>query len=816
MKKILLLMTCLLAWGAAFAQKKGNISGKIVTETNEPLPHSLVKLVSITDTTKVIETSANLDGLYQFTNVDEGQYLLRIKMVSYQTHNGQKFSFTGSDLQLPVIKMQSTSKQLKEVSVVGQKPFVERKADKTVLNVENNATAAGNSVLELLEKAPGVTIDRQTDQIKLNNKAGITVMVDGKTNYLSGADITTVLSNMTSDQVASIELITNPSSKYDAAGNAGIINIKLKRNKNFGTNGSAVLNTGWGGVKDGPNNLYRHSANLNLNHRTEQWNIFGNTTYNTRSGFNETLLTRTANTPSMRTTFDQSFNRKQKSPGYSAKIGADYYASKKTVLGVMVDFFDAKNEVMGLSTADVNEYQGNTHTLSYIKQNNGNNSKMQNVTANFNVKHDLPKEEANITFDVDYANYTMDRNDSFDARYLNTAQQETNSSNLRNIVDAKIDVIAAKTDFSWPFSKTLKFEAGLKSSFVNTNNDFVSEQLNNGTWSDVLGRSNLFIYKENINAAYTNLSKNWKKWELQLGLRAEHTHSKGHSVTSNKIVDRNYVSLFPSIFLKQELSKNHSFNYSYSRRIDRPSYQQLNPFVQYLDPYTIDSGNPYLNAQFTDNFEFAYNFKEFSLSFNYADVRGMITQVSRQNDATRQIEVQRQNFGHANLYNANLFVPLKITKQWSMQNNFSANYQKYEDGTLVGAQFQKSKVSFNFNTSQSFVFSKTFRAELSFWYDSPKIRGVEETTIAQYALNLGVQKSLMQNRLKLRLSVDDILNTNYWEGRMKYQNVDMYVINHYVNRRASFSINYSFGNQQVKSARNRKTSLEDIKGRTGG
>lgn len=816
MKKILLLMTCLLAWGASFAQKKGSISGKIVTETNEPLPYSLVKLVNIADTTKTIEASANLDGLYQFANVSEGQYLLRVKMVSYQPYSGQKFSFTGSDLKLPEVKMHSTSKQLKEVSVVGQKPFVERKADKTVLNVENNATAAGNSVLELLEKAPGVTIDRQTDQIKLNNKGGITVMVDGKANYLSGADITTVLSNMTSDQVASIELITNPSSKYDAAGNAGIINIKLKRNKNFGTNGSAVLNAGWGGVKDGPSNLYRHSANLNLNNRTEQWNIFGNTTYNTRSSFNETLLTRTASTPSMLTTFDQSFNRKQKSPSYSAKIGADYYASKKTVLGVMVDFFDVKNEMIGLSNANINEYQANTRTLSYIKQNNGNNAKMQNLTANFNIKHDLPKEEANITFDVDYANYALDRNDNFDARYLNAAQEQTNSSNLRNIIDAKIDVIAAKTDFSWPFSKTLKFEAGLKSSLVNTNNDFISEQLNNGSWSDVLGRSNLFIYKENINAAYTNLSKKWEKWELQLGLRAEHTHSKGHSVTSNKIVDRNYVSLFPSIFIKQELSKNHSFNYSYSRRIDRPNYQQLNPFVQYLDPYTMDSGNPYLNAQFTDNLEFAYNFKEFSLSFNYADVKGMITQVSRQNDATKQIEVQRQNFGHANLYNANLFVPLKINKLWSMQNNFSANYQKYEDGTLVGAQFQKSKVSFNFNTSQSFTFSKTFRAELSFWYDSPRMSGVEETTISQYALNLGIQKTLLQNRLKLRLSMDDILNTNYWEGRMKYQNVDMYIVNHYVNRRASFSINYSFGNQQVKSARNRKTSLEDIKGRTGG
>jgi len=809
-------MTCLLAWGTSFAQKKGSISGKIITETNEALPYSLIKLVDIRDTTKNFEVSANLDGIYQFQHVSEGQYLLRARMVGYHVYTSQKFSFTGTDLQLPAIKMQSTSKQLKEVSVVGQKPFVERKADKTVLNVENNATAAGNSVLELLEKAPGVTIDRQTDQIKLNNKAGITVMVDGKTNYLSGADITTVLSNMTSDQVASIELITNPSSKYDAAGNAGIINIKLKRNKNFGTNGSAVLNTGLGSVKNGPSNLYRHSANLNLNHRTEQWNIFGNTSYNTRSGYNQTLLNRTANTPAMLTTFDQSFNRKQKSPGYSAKIGTDYYASKKTVLGLMVDFFSAENEVVGLSNSNVNEYQANNHTLSYIRQNSGNNSEMKNFTANFNVKHDLAKEDANITFDVDYASYNLDRNDNFDARYLNTNQEETNSSNLRNIIDAKINVIAAKTDFSWPFSKTLKFEAGLKSSFVNTNNDFVSEQLNNGSWSDVFGRSNLFIYKENINAAYTNLSQNWKKWQLQLGLRAEHTHSKGHSVTSNKIVDRNYVSLFPSIFLKQELHKNHSFNYSYSRRIDRPSYQQLNPFVQYLDPYTIDSGNPYLNAQFTNNFEFTYNFKEFSLSLNYANVKGMITQVSRQNDATRQIEVQRQNFGHANLYNANLFVPLKITKQWSMQSNFSAIYQDYEDGTLVGAQFQKSKVSFNFNTSQSFIFSKTFRAELSFWYDSPRIRGVEETTIAQYALNLGLQKSLMQNRLKLRLSVDDILNTNYWEGRMKYQNVDMYVTNHYVNRRASFSVNYSFGNQQVKSARNRKTALDDIKGRTGG
>ncbi|WP_113637339.1 TonB-dependent receptor domain-containing protein [Nubsella zeaxanthinifaciens] len=816
MKKLLLIMACLMAWGTAFAQKKGTISGKLLAENNEALPYCLVKLVNVVDTANTKQTAANLDGIYQFSAVDAGTYQLQVKMVGYQNYASAKFVFNGYDLQMQAIKMQSVSKQLKEVSVVAQKPFVERKADKTVLNVENNITATGNSVLELLEKAPGVTIDRQSEQIKLNNKAGITVMIDGKTNFLSGTDINTVLSNMTSDQVATIELITNPSSKYDAAGNAGIINIKLKRNKNYGTNGSISANTGLGDVKNGPSDLYRHSANLNLNYRAAQWNIFGNTSYNTRTGYNQTLLDRTANVGSTVTKFDQAFNRRQKGSGYSGKLGADYYASKKTVLGVMVELGTVDNEQNGFSSANINEYQQSTKKLSFINQNNGIEAKFSSITSNFNIKHDLDKADATLTFDLDYAGYGLDRNDSFDALYLDAALQQTNASNLRNIVNAKINVLAAKTDFTWPFSKTLKFETGLKSSIVKTNNDFVSEQLANGQWSDVLGRSNLFIYKENINAAYANLSQSWKKWELQLGLRAEHTNSTGTSVTSNKEVNRNYISLFPSVFVKQQLSKNHSLNYSYSRRIDRPNYQQLNPFVQYLDPYTIDSGNPYLNAQFTDNYEFGYSFKEFSLSANYANVRGMITQVSRQNDVTKQIEVQRENFGKADLYSANLYVPLKITKQWSMQNNFSAMYQDYQDGTLVGAAYQRAKVSFNFNTSQSIAFSKTLRAEVSFWFDSPKIRGVEETTVAQYALNFGVQKTMMQNKLKLRLAVDDVFATNHWEGRMQYQNVDMNIKNYYLSRRASFSLNYAFGNQQVKSARNRKTALDDIKGRTGG
>ncbi|MGA9651718.1 carboxypeptidase regulatory-like domain-containing protein, partial [Pedobacter sp.] len=266
MKTLLTLIACLIACGASFAQKNSKLSGKVVDEKGQALAFAVVKVLNSPDTTIVKSGSTNVDGEFIFDQLKEGNYRLSVSMMGHKTKKTESFALTG-DLKLPSIILNGEAKQLKEVSVQGRKPYVEHQIDKTVLNVENSIVSSGSTALEVLEKAPGVQIDRQSEQIKLNNKSGVTVMIDGKTNFLSGADITTLLSNMSSDQIATIELITNPSSKYDAAGNAGIINIKLKRNKAYGTNGTLSLNGGQGIMPDSPTDLARAGLNLNLNHR---------------------------------------------------------------------------------------------------------------------------------------------------------------------------------------------------------------------------------------------------------------------------------------------------------------------------------------------------------------------------------------------------------------------------------------------------------------------------------------------------------------------------------------------------------------------
>ncbi len=815
MKTLFTLIACLMVCGASFAQKLNKLSGKIVDEKTVPVSFAVVRVLNYPDTTAIKSVSTNIDGEFSIDQLKSGEYVLSVSVVGFKSKKTGHFSLSG-DLNLPTINIESSTKQLKEVSVQGRKPFIEHQIDKTVLNVENSITAAGGTALEVLEKAPGVQIDRQNDQIKLNNKSGVTVMIDGKSNFLSGADITTLLSNMSSDQIATIELITNPSAKYDAAGNAGIINIKLKRNKAYGTNGTVSINTGQGIMPDSPSDLFRAGVNLNLNHRQGKWNIFGNGAVVRKAQFNNTFLTRTTLSDGLASLLTQNFDRRNKGVGFQGKLGTDYYASEKTVFGVMLDANTVTTKLTNFSNTNINAVQNGSSSLNYILQDANSHSPVANLTANFNIKHDFDKKGKSLTFDMDYSRFSNKKDENFLANYLNSSGNQTNETTLRNNTDAEINIYAAKTDFTLPISKTMKLETGLKSSYVVTHNDFISEQLIGGVWQNDLGKSNNFVYKENINAIYGSLSKEWKVFQVQIGLRGEHTHSNGTSVTDQKQVDRSYFSLFPTVFVNQKISENHNIRYSYGRRVDRPNYQQLNPFVFYMDPLAVDQGNPYLKPQFTDNYQISYSYKELSLSLNYSDTRDMITQISKQDDATRIISVIRENLGRSRYYSADLYVPIKVTKWWNMQNNISVYYNKFNDGNIAGAAYSAGKAAVNLFTSDTFTLPQNFSIEVSAWLNSPRVNGVEQTTIYQGALNAGIQKSLMNKKLKLRLNMDDILLTNHWEGKLVYQNVNMNVVNHYTSRRANFSISYNFGNQNVKSARSRNTATDDMKNRAGG
>lgn len=800
--------------GVSFAQNFYKITGKIVDEKEAALPFAIIRVMNFADTSVVKSISSNQDGDYEITQLRSGSYLLSVSIVGFKSLKTDRILLT-ADLKMPSIKLEGLTKQLKEVSISGKKPFIEHQIDKTVLNVENSITATGGTALDVLEKAPGVQIDRQSEQIKLNNKSGVLIMIDGKTNFLSGADVTALLSNMSAEQISTIELITNPSSKYDAAGNAGIINIKLKRNKAYGTNGTISFNGGQGIMPNSPTDLYRAGVNLNLNHRQGKWNVFGNGAIARKSNFNNIFLNRTTLANGLASSLTQNFDRKNKGLGFQGKLGTDYYASEKTVFGVMLDANTVKTKLTNFSNTNINAMQNGISTLSAILQDAYSTSPASNLTANFNIKHDFDKNGKSLTFDADYSGFSNEKEENFLANYLNASGNSDNKTSLRNTTDAKIDVYAAKTDLTLPLSKTMKIETGLKSSYVVTNNDFLSEQFSSAVWQNDLGKSNNFVYKENINAAYANFSKEWKVWQIQLGLRAEHTHSNGNSITDNKEVDRNYLSLFPTAFVNQKISEKHNIRYSYSRRVDRPNYQQLNPFVFYMDPLALDQGNPYLKPQFTNSFEINYSYKEASLTLGYSDTRDMITQISQQNDETRVISVIRQNLGRFQNFSAGVYVPIKIAKWWNMQNNASVYYSKFEDGNLEGGAYSAGQAAVNLYSSSSFTLPQNFSIEINFWLNTPRVSGVERTTVTQYAFNAGIQKSMLNKKLKLRLNMDDIFLTNYWAGSLIYQNVNMTVTNRYTSRRANFSISYGFGNQDVKSARSRNTATEDIKNRAG-
>jgi outer membrane receptor protein involved in Fe transport len=817
MKTLFTLVACLIACGASFAQKLNTLTGKIVDEKTVPVSFAVVRVLNYPDTTVVKSVSTNIEGEFDIDQLKSGEYILSISIVGFKSKKTNRFSLN-EDMKLPAITIESLSKQLKEVSVQGKKPFIEHQIDKMVLNVENSIIATGGTALEILEKAPGVQLDRQNDQILLNNKSGVMVMIDGKNNFLSSADLTVYLNGLSSSQIATIEIITNPSAKYDAAGNAGIINIKLKKNKAFGTNGS-VSSTYRNAIRANlPTNIYGSELNFNLNHRVKKWNFFTNANASKNNNFSNLFLERSTNANGLQSNFNQNFQKIYTGSRLAAKLGADYYAGEKTTIGIMLDGSRSTRKLDNFSQTFINEIKdgvaGNNSLIQYSDANTPN----KNYSANFNIRHDFKKEGASLNFDADYSGFDYSGLENFNTNFYDEKGTVFKNTVIKNNSKTAIDIYAAKTDFTWPISKTAKIETGLKSAYVKTNNDFLSLALVNNEWQNVAGQSNNFIYKENVNAAYANLSKDLGKWQVQAGLRAEYTQSTGTSVTNNTSAKQHYLSLFPTVFVNQKISESSNLRYTYGRRIDRPNYQQLNPFNFYMDPYTIAQGNPYLKPQFTNNFEVSYNYKSglfFSLS--YAKTKDLILDSkTAQNDSTRIVTVGQGNIGSGEYYSAGLSVPVTIAKWWNLQNNFRVSYNKFNDDNLEGAPFVLSKVFYNFNTVNSIILGDNWALETNFWLNSPKVRGLERTTIYQYALNIGVQKSFLNKALKLKLNVDDIFQTNYWKGTLDYQNVNLRVQNNYISRRVSFNISYSFGNQNLKSNQDRKTAADDIKNRAGG
>jgi hypothetical protein len=582
------------------------LSGKVFAG-NVPADAATVVLVQATDSSVVKIALAESGGSYLLEDIGKGQYKLWITMVGYDKSETNVIVFDTLPIQLPDIFLKQNSTMLKEIGVTANKPLVMQKLDKTIVNVDAMISVAGLSALEVLARSPGVQVNNNGG-ISLKGKQGVNIFIDGKPTYLSGEDLENYLKALPASSLEQLEIMTNPPAKYDAAGNAGIINLKTKRSDKKGFNAGITL-----GLNQGQ--LTRSNNSFNVNYRNGKFNVFANGSYNLNNSFTDLDLKRVYtdafNNPS--SYFEQATYFKRHGNTYNLKAGADYYWSDKTTLGIVFTGMERVSEQLNNSTSNL--LNSNREADSVIVAENHDNIHFNNIGANVNYRTQFNKTGHELTIDADYISY-RDKTDQVYYNYSYFPDMTLKSHDiLSGWLPSNIDIYSFKADYTLPLAKQWTFSSGIKSAYTHTDNLTEYKTTTDAVTTPDYDKSNHFIYNESINAGYINLSKEMRKFSMQAGLRVEHTGSNGHqmgnAVKADSTFNRQYTSFFPTVYLsyKFDSSAIHQIGLNYGRRIDRPYYQDLNPFISPIDKFTYYTGNPFLKPSFTHSFQLSHTYK---------------------------------------------------------------------------------------------------------------------------------------------------------------------------------------------------------------
>lgn len=800
MRRILFKLLFFYASLAAAQQPGITLSGSVFSN-NKAMAAASVSLHDSTGKT-LKGTITNDTGRFEM-KVTAGKYTITATNTGFTEVHTDNFIITGnSDTTLATILLQPSVGNMKEVTVTGAKKLFEMKADKMIMNVENSVLATGNSVFEVVRKAPAVTVDKD-DNLKLKG-AVAQIFIDGKPAYLSGTQLTEYLKNLPADAVATIEIISNPSSRYDAAGLSGIINIRLKKNKMYGLNGMANADVGYGKYP-------KANAGVNLNYREGKVNIFGNGYTGYSESFNKLTYNSVIRQNNSATYQDRDNYWNPVSNWSIFKAGMDYNAGKKTVIGILVngDFekTDARTDNSTVfSNADRQPYQS-------IKSVRKDKIALRNTSYNLNLKTTLDTLGSEFSADIDYAHYNRASEDvNENAFYAANGNELRNPYVFRNIQPATVDIYAVKMDYTGYISQKVKLEAGAKASRVKTDNNLIADTLADAHWNKDFTRSNHFIYQENILAVYATISAEVGKTSFQAGLRGEQTISEATMVTLDRIDKRSYFNLFPTLFITRKLDDKHDLSFSYSRRIQRPGYQSLNPFVMYIDPYTSFQGNPYLKPSFSNSLELKHSYKQFLFTaLSYRDATDVMTNVIRQDAATGKVVNAGENAGREANLRLDITASIPVKKWWAMEYNVGiAWYNGVSD--LPGFSYNTTAFAADFSSSHTFSLPKSFKIQTDLYYSAPTTQGLAKMRSA-YGWSLGIQKQLWNNRATLKLNGSNILGTNAYRAHYLGEGLDIRWKNQWEGRRVTLGFVFKFGSQQVKAARNRNTGTQEERNR---
>lgn len=784
----------------------GTVAGTLTDEKGKPMDYATVSLLKSQDSSVVKGTLSNQNGAYTFDHIAAGSYIVKATVVGYQKAECAAFNLTaGSTFTVPALQMQPSNHTLNTVTITASKPLIEHKNDRVVMNVENSVLAAGNSAMEILERAPGVTVDKD-DNISIKGKQGVTVMINDKLTYLTSTQLATLLRSTDGTTIQSIEIITNPSAKYDAAGNSGIINIKLKKSKQSGTNGSITAGAGYGAYG-------KDNENLTLNHKEGNLNLFGSFSHNDDKRIQNIGIKRIIpdiTTPP--TYFSQTSPIISDNHNNSYRLGADYDLSPKNTIGAVVSgYFNGEGDNIDDHTyigPNFNQVDSSLRTVSATRQT------YHNFAVNLNDTYKIDTAGQELSADLDYSKFKNNSHSTYITDfYLPDGSVQQPEAYLGNNTPSNIDIRTGKVDYANPITKTLKFETGLKYSDVKTDNDLMESSSPNDPYLS----TNHFVYDEKIEAGYVNLNKDFKGYSVQAGLRAEYTRSVANGDSANvvSIIPRNYLNLFPSFFISHTINPKNEINFSYSRRIDRPQYDNLNPFVFRLDPYTYVKGNPYLKPQYTNNFEFNYTYnKNITLTLGYSHTTDVMTEVPGTDPATNTSFITQENLQQQIAYNANIYAPYTITKWWEGNVNATAFYLGFKSDGLEGGNLDRGQVAYNIRATQTFTPFAGYKAELTSNYQSDLTYSLYDVK-ARYSTDAGISHSFADKKANIKLSMSDIFNTLHNDVNSNYENTILYITQKRESRITRLTFTYNFGNNKIK-AREHQSGADDEKSRVKG
>jgi hypothetical protein len=688
---------------------------------------------------------------------------------------------------------------LSEVTVRGRKPSVQILPDKTIINVDAAVSNSGATVLEVLEKSPGITFDRNGN-ISLKGRQGVLIMIDGKPSQITGTDLNNLLNGMTASQVETIEIMDNPSAKFDAAGNAGIIDIKTKKNRQRGFNGNLSLSLGQG--------RYNRTTNtLTINNFAGKFNFFTTVGVNLNRYFSDFYALRKyygEDEKTVTSMLEQPSFFKGRAPSQTLKTGFDYFLNNKTTLGLVLSGTNFQRRGSGNNTAI---WMNATEAVdSVIVTNTSNKEKLKSGAININARHVFNNNQE-ITTDIDYLGYRIHNTQYFTNRLDESGGY---TENIRGDLPSTINIFTGKADFVQRLNGGWKLETGWKSSYIKTNNRAEYFYENGGVREPDYGKTNHFLYDENIHAVYASVEKSVDKWTLQGGLRYENTaydaNQLGNPMRKDSSFSRKYDGLFPNVLVSIQADSLHNFSLSAGRRIDRPAFQALNPFVFLINKYTYESGNPYYRPQYTWNTEITHNYKNLLItSLSYSITNDYFSQIFY-SDPSGLIVYTQGNLDKMHNFGLSVSAQLSPVKWWSFSGQANMNHKVIKG--FVWQQLRSSLTQFNFNINNQFSFNKGWSAEISGFMQLHE-QELQEITDPTGQLIAGISKQVFKGRGTVRLLVRDIFYTQAMKGNTIFKQATEYFKIKRDTRSASIGFSYRFGKATKTTPRRATGGAED-------